>query len=142
MKKLKKVLDIYKKVWYNAQYQEGKGDLIDNKKGKNMSTENKNEFNELLEDFKACVEQTLDDEWSKACQDYDFDTKTEYEAWGDTYVSSGTYITDRSEEAFRRDFKLSNDPDELMKKLLIDPVVREILKDLVKEYVKTKELEV
>lgn len=107
-----------------------------------MTTENKNEFNELLEDFKACVEQTLDDEWSKSCQDYDFDTKTEYEAWGDTYVSSGTYITDRSEEAFRRDFKLSNDPDELMKKLLIDPVVREILKDLVKEYVKTKELEV
>lgn len=34
LKKLKKVLDIYKKVWYNAQYQEGKGDLIDNEKGK------------------------------------------------------------------------------------------------------------
>lgn len=143
MKKLKKVLDIYKKVWYNAQYQEGKGDLIDNKKGKNMTAEkNKNEFNELLEDLKCVVQECLDDEWYVACRDYDFDSSEEYEAYGDTYVSSGSYITESSEEAFRQDFKMSNDPDELIKKLMVYPGFRETLKDLVKEYSKTKELDV
>lgn len=112
------------------------------RKEKNMTTENKNEFKELLEDLKCVVQECLDDEWVEACRNYDFERAEEHEAYGDTYVSSGSYITERSEEAFRQDFKMSNDPDELIKKLMVYPGFRETLKDLVKEYSKTKELDV
>lgn len=112
------------------------------RKEKNMTAEkNKNEFNELLEDLKGVVQDCINDEWFEACQNYEFETAEEYEAYGDTYVSSGSYITDRSNEAFRQDFEMDNQPDELIKKLMVYPGFRETLKDLISEVVKTKELE-
>lgn len=105
-------------------------------------SENTNELNELLEDVKMIVQETLDDEWSNECQRWDFDSSEEYEAYGDTFVSSGSYITENSENKFREYFKDENQPEYLIKKLQANPDFVKCLKDLVKEYVQTKELEV
>lgn len=99
-----------------------------------------NELDELLEDIKMSIRNTLDDEWKEACQDYDFEYAEEHEAYGDTYVSSGMYITERSDAAFRQDFEESNDPNEFIDKLKLNPEFCSLIRDLVKTYTNNEEL--
>lgn len=98
------------------------------------------EQQEILEDIKCTITDTLDDEWIKACESYEFETDSDYAAYGNTFVSTGSYITEDSEEDFRKSFMQENNPDELVKKLMLDPFFRESLKNLVKEYANNKEI--
>lgn len=99
------------------------------------------EYEELLEDAKYCIRETLEDEWFLACQRHEFDYTEDHEAYGDTYVSTGSYITEKSEEDFRQRFEDDNDPNELIDKLKLNPTFCECLKSLVKEFVKNAEIE-
>ena len=99
-----------------------------------------NEVKELLEDIKCELMDLLDVEWQKACESYDFDCDEDYAPYGDTYVSTGSYITDESESGFRQYFIEQNEPDELVQKLMLVPYVKKFLSDLVKEYAKNKEV--
>ena len=99
------------------------------------------ELKELFEDAKAIIKETIDDEWVVACQNYDyFEYKEEHEAYGDTYVSSGSYMTEESETGFREEFKKENDVDEFIDKLKTNPDFRACIKNLVKEYADTEEI--
>lgn len=104
-------------------------------------TERTNEYQELLEDLKYIVSETIADEWHDACHNYDFNVEEDHEAYGDTYVSSGTYITDKESDDFRDKFEWANEPNDLIDKLRLNPQFCECLKNLVKEFTKTAEIE-
>ena len=100
-----------------------------------------NELKELLEDIKMTIEETVDDEWTVACQNYDyFETAEEYERVGDSFYSSGKYITEESENAFRTTFQRDYDVDTVIDKLRSSPTFREAIKDYIKEYANSKQL--
>ena len=99
------------------------------------------ELKELFEDVKMITEETIDDEWEVACQNYPyFSYKEEYEPCGDTYVSTGRYMTEESETAFREEFKRENKIDDFIDKLKTNPDFRKCIENLVKEYADTKEI--
>lgn len=99
------------------------------------------ELKELLEDIKMTIEETVDDEWTVACQNYDyFKEAEEWEKAGDAYYSSGKYITEESEEAFRTNFQRDYDVDTVIDKLRLSPTFREAIKDYIKEYASNKQL--
>ena len=100
------------------------------------------EKQELLEDLKCIVTEILDDEWSIAKDNFNFETNEEYEAYGDTYVSSGSYITDESDTKFRESFKQNHDVEQMLSLFKTSPDFCECIKNLVKEYANEKELEV
>lgn len=99
------------------------------------------ELKELLEDVKMTIEETVDDEWTVACQNYDyFKEAEEWEKAGDAYYSSGKYITEESENAFRTTFKRDYDVDTVIEKLRLSPTFRDALKQYIESYADTKQL--
>ena len=101
-----------------------------------------NEVKELLEDVKYVISETLNDEWATAVDQRDFKTRSDYAPYGDTFVSTGGYITDEDDTKFREEFISENTPDELIQKLILNPDFKNVLGKLVREYAYDKELEV
>lgn len=81
-------------------------------------------------DLKEVIETKIHDAFNDYSENYDHETEYDSAPYGDTYVSSGEYITDRSMERCVEDFKenfdittasefvsevLANDNDFLMK---------------------------
>lgn len=97
---------------------------------------------ELFEDLKMVIYEALEDEWVTACDQWDFQTAEDYEAYGDTYVSTGRYITDESEAGFREEFKTENDVGEFLDKLKKNPNFVEVFNKLIEKYTYERELEV
>ena len=100
----------------------------------------KKELNELYEDAKTIISETLDDEWAKQLDVTDFKIRREYEAYGDTYVSSGDYIADEDDTKFREGFIQDHDADAIIDLLRVNPDFRKCLVDLVEEYAYYKDL--
>lgn len=105
-------------------------------------TDKKVDVKEALEWVMDSIHDTMKDLWFKHCQSYDFDTAEETEAYGDTYVSSGSYITDESDERCRECFEGNYDADAIIDELKTDPNFKECLNELVKAWAWEKELEV
>ena len=103
-----------------------------------MKTEQ--DVKESLEDVKQVILETINDEWATACDQWDFQTAEDYEAYGDTYVSTGKYITDESEWGFREEFKRENDVDEFIEKLKKNNDFREVVKKFIENYAYTTDL--
>lgn len=55
--------------------------------------------------FKDIIETKLHDSFNDYSDNYDHETEDNYVPYGDTYVSSGEYITDESYERCVEDFK-------------------------------------
>ena len=100
-----------------------------------------NKEQELLEDVELALEEALEDEWCNACQQYDyFQEAEEYEAYGDTFVSTGRYLTEESEWAFRTNFQRDNDVDEFIEKLKLNPDFKNALKKYIEHYANTAQI--
>ena len=80
--------------------------------------------------------------WAKHCKGYDFSTAEDYEAYGDTYVGTGSYITDESDEKCREDFEGNYDADAVIEELKTDTNFKECLNELIKAWAWEKELDV
>ena len=98
------------------------------------------ETNRLLDTLKETIKEWLDDEWATQCDQYDFQHAEDYERYGDTWVSTGKYITDESDTAFREDFKSMFDFDTIMERLKEQPGFKETLMDWVKSYADSEDL--
>jgi len=94
----------------------------------------KNELKELYEDAKMIIKETLDDEWRTQLDVTDFTIHRDYEAYGDTYVSTGDYISDEDDTKFREGFIQDHDADVVIDLLRANPDFRKCMVDLVKEY--------
>jgi len=99
-----------------------------------------NKKQELLEDINDVILECLEEEWCNALDHADFQTTRDYEAYGDTYVSSGDYITEESENCFREGFKQDMTPDEFIERLVIYPGFKEYIGKLIKEHADTADL--
>ncbi len=80
--------------------------------------------------------------WMKHCNRYHFDYDEEMEAYGDTYVSSGRYLTDESDEECREDFEKNLNADELLDELKMDSNFKDSLNALIEAWAWEKELAV
>ena len=98
------------------------------------------EEKELLEDLKGIIFDCLNDEWHNAIDVNDFKVKRDYEAYGDTYVSTGDYITEESETKFREGFKQDITPEEFIEKLKVYPDFMATLKKLIAKHADTANL--
>lgn len=97
---------------------------------------------EALEWVGDDIYDTLMGLWKKHCQHFNFKTGEDYEAYGDTYVSSGSYITDESDEACREEFEKEVDADTIIDELKTNPSFKDSLKQLIESWAWEKELEV
>ena len=99
------------------------------------------ETKELLEDVKMVLEEAIDDEWADYSRSYSRFTYTEdFEAYGNTYVSTGKYLTEQSEEEFRNSFKERLSVDELIESLKRNPYFKETLKRYIESYAENKQI--
>jgi len=98
------------------------------------------EEKELLEDLKGIIFDCLNDEWHNAIDVKDFKVERDYEAYGDTYVSTGDYITEESETKFREGFKQDITPEEFIEKLKVYPDFMATLRKLIAEHADTANL--
>ena len=73
----------------------------------------------------------LNDQWAKHCRNYDFKTACDYEAYGDTYVSTGSYITDESDQKCREDFEKNMTVDEFIDCLKLNPSFKGSIQKLI-----------
>ena len=102
-----------------------------------------NEVKELLEDTKCVIHDVLEEEWGKEVEQWDgFEYENESEAYGDTYVRSGSYITDESDTDFRENFKQNHDVDTFIDLLKANPDFRNCIQELVKEYADTRDYDI
>ena len=80
--------------------------------------------------------------WGKHCQSYEFDAMEDYAPYGDTYVGTGSYITDESDQDCREAFEGKYDADALIEELKTDQNFKECLNELIKAWAYEKELDV
>lgn len=100
------------------------------------------EVNEALDWIRDDVYDTLMGLWMKHCQNFNFKSAEDYEAYGDTYVGTGSYITDESEEKCREEFEKEVDADALIDELKTNPSFKDSLKQLIESWAWEKQLEV
>ena len=100
------------------------------------------EEKELLEDIKCCILDTLDEEWRNHLDNYEFNTREESEAYGDTFVSRGRFITDESDTKCRESFKQDHDALDFIDKLKADPYFVSCVKNLINEYADKEDYDV
>jgi hypothetical protein len=105
-------------------------------------TEKQVTVKEALQWTADSIHETLDGLWTKHCQSYDFDCDEDYAPYGDTYVSTGSYITDESDEKCREYFENNYDANAIIDELKTDTNFKECLNELVKAWAWQKELEV
>lgn len=125
----------------------------------NMTEQDKKEFEEwldskykkknfrfnidmALEDIDEEIEEELSVLWKKHCQSFGFNTSEDYEAYGDTYVSSGKYITDESDQECREKFTQDVTADDLIDALRANPMFRKALNNIIDTWAYNTELEV
>lgn len=99
-----------------------------------------NEEKELLLDIQGIISDALQDEWVNQCQHYDFQTSEESELYGNTWVSTGKYITEESENAFRKLFTTDITVDSFIDTLRTSPDFRGTIKKLIEEHANTADL--
>lgn len=80
------------------------------------------------------IEEELKNAFDVFFDNYDHETEDNIVPYGDTYVSSGQYITDESAERCVEDFRENFDFDEFVKEQLLNsPKFEETVKNVLKE---------
>lgn len=86
-------------------------------------------------EFKDIVMQCLEECHKDYQENYDHDTEGNYVPYGDTYVSTGDYITEESEERATEEWKDRFDVDDFIRDYLCECVdFREKVWELVEEF--------
>ena len=84
-----------------------------------------------VENFKEIIEKELKKYYNDYSDRYDHEYCEDLEAYGDTYVGSGSYITENSEEQCFDDFKEDFDVDEFFSEYLNENIdFRELIKEM------------
>ena len=107
-----------------------------------LDNKNKSKEDKLLDNAMLDIFDELNDQWIKHCRSYNFKTLKEYEAYGNTYVSDGSYITDESDQKCREDFEKDMTTDEFIDCLRLNPSFRNSIAKLIEWWAYNKELEV
>ena len=101
-------------------------------------TEEEREFGDWLYE---CVNDAMIELWRKHCGQADVETMSDYVAYGDTFVSSGRYITDESDQEIRESFEKNITAKEVVDVLVKDINFRRCIERLVDKWAYEKELE-
>lgn len=102
----------------------------------------KDERAEILNDIKCDVEDEMGDVWFSKCQSYVFPAEDDYAPYGDTFVSTGRYITDEADQEFREDFEKNFDFELFCDRLKYNPSFKESVMKLAEQYAWSEELKV
>ena len=102
----------------------------------------KAETKEILQWLSDSISDTMDGLWAKHCQHFDFSCDEDYAPYGDTFVSTGSYITDESDHECREAFEQNLSVDTLIEELKVSKDFRDCLAELIETWAYEKELEV
>jgi hypothetical protein len=87
--------------------------------------------------FEEIIKEGVQEDLQRFSENYDHDTEEEYEHYGDTYVSSGSYVTEESEEkcveAYKDEFDETKAYDFIQDVLMESPAFVNKLIEFVKE---------
>lgn len=121
-----------------------------------MTEQDKKEYEEwLASTFKGCswasnypfwLYECVDEEigwlWTRHCGGYNFNCREEHEAYGNTFVSSGRYITDESEEECREEFEKNTDVNDVIERLKESEPFKKCVLKMIEDCAWHKKLEV
>lgn len=85
----------------------------------------------MVKILKHIIEQVADKHFEAYSNNFDHETEENYVPYGDTYVSSGSYITDRSIKNCVEHYKDDFDIDDFLDELKEDDAFRDIVKKIV-----------
>lgn len=89
-----------------------------------------------------CIEDIVNDMWYDHVHGWEFETEEDYAPYGDTFVSTGSYITDEEEEKCRRNFKGNVGVEEICKELLKSHSFQVLVKKIVANVAEDSDIDV